>query len=214
MGTEAPANGGPPEGAAAEPPVVVRRVESENASLLRDMVETFEELQMVLRCCERLVSELGPGLPPDPVVVEGVWTMALLSYARCFAQRGTAAALGEDELTTVQPDSDVLEWHKVLLRLREHYGDPTNSPRERFTVAVTQDADGAASGVAITSVKQPLVDEVTVRQLGAISYALSNLVNDRIEAQQALVSGELETVSREDLEKLDQLDVAPVSTGA
>ena len=118
MGTEAPANGVPPEGAAAEPPVVVRRVESDNASLLRDMVETFEELQIVLRCCERLVSELGPGLPPDPVVVEGVWTMALLSYARCFAQRGTAAALGEDELTTVQPDSDVLEWHKVLLRLR------------------------------------------------------------------------------------------------
>ena len=138
------------------------------------MVETFEELQMVLRCCERLVTELGPGLPPDPVVVEGVWTMALLSYARCFAQRGTAAALGEDELTTVQPESDVLEWHKVLLQLREHYGDPTNSPRERFTVAVTQDADGAASGVAITSVKQPLVDEVTVRQLG----------RDRLRAQQ------------------------------
>ena len=73
---------------------------------------------------------------------------------------------------------------------------------------------GASSGVAITSVKQPLVDEVTVRQLGAIAYALSNLVNDRIEAQQLLVSGELETVSREDLEKLDQLDVAPVSTSA
>ena len=48
-----------PEGAAAEPPVVVRRLDSENASLLRDLVETFEELQMVLRCCERLVSELG-----------------------------------------------------------------------------------------------------------------------------------------------------------
>jgi len=214
MGTEAPANGGPPEGAAAEPPVVVRRVESDSASLLRDMVETFEELQIVLRCCERLVTELGPGLPPDPVVVEGVWTMALLSYARCFVQRGAAAPLGEDELTTVQPESDVLDWHKVLLQLREHYSDPTNSPRERFTVAVTQDADGAASGVAITSLKQPLVDEVTVRQLGAIAYALSNLVNDRIEAQQLLVSGELETVSREDLEKLDRLDVAPVSTGA
>ena len=49
---------------------------------------------------------------------------------------------------------------------------------------MTQDANGAASGVAITSARQPLVDDLTVRQTGAIAYALSGLVNERIEAQQ------------------------------
>ena len=62
--------------------------------------------------------------------------------------------------------------------------------------------------MAITSARQPLVDDVTVRQTGAIAYALSGLVNQRIEAQQLEVSVELESVSRTDLEKLDSLEVA------
>ena len=40
----------------------------------------------------------------------------------------------------------MLDWHKVLLRLRDHYADPAANPRERFTVGVTQDADGAPAG--------------------------------------------------------------------
>ena len=79
----------------------------------------------------------------------------------------------------------MLEWHKVLLELRDHYADPAVNPRERFTVGVTQDASGPPSGVAITSVRQPLVDDLTVRQTGAIAYALSGLVDGRIEASRS-----------------------------
>ena len=89
------------------------------------------------------------------------------------------------------------------------------SPRERFTVAVTQDDDGAASGVAITSARQPLVDEVTVRQTGAIAYALSELVNERIEAQQLRgLRGAQGRLSRADLEKLEAVELAPMSRAA
>ena len=109
------------------------------------------------------------------------------------------------------PDGDVLEWHEVLMRLRDHYSDPSSNPRERFTVAVTQDAEGSASGVAITSARQPLVDDLTVRQTGAIAYALSGLVNERIEEQQQVVSTELEATSRSDLEKLDRVEIAATS---
>ena len=185
-GTDAPANGGTPgRPPAAEPPVVVRRLESASAPLLGDLVETFEELQMVLRCCERLVDRARPG-PTDPTTSwsrrSGRWRC---SPTRAASPRATASvALTEEDLTAAQPESDVLEWHQVLLQLRDHYADPAANPRERFTVAVTQDADGAASGVAITSARQPLVDDLTVRQTGAIAYALSDLVNDRIEAQQ------------------------------
>ena len=197
-------------GASVEEPAVVRRLEGESAALLGNLVDTFEELQMTLRCCERLVTELSGD--PDDVVVEAVWTTALLSYARCFSEERAGGALSVDDLKAAQPESEALEWHQVLLQLRDHYADPSASPRERFTVAVTQDAEGGANGVAITSARQPLVDDLTVRQTGAIAYALSGIVNQRIEAQQLVVSAELESASRTELEKLDRLEV--VATNA
>jgi hypothetical protein len=187
-------------------------VQSQGAAVLGDLVETFEELQTVLRCCERLVTEVAGRPHPDEVVVEAVWTMALLSYARSFSERPTGAVLTEEDLTTAQPETDVLKWHKVLLQLREQHVDPVASPRERFTIGVTQDSEGAASGVAITSVRQPLVDEVTVRQTGAIAYALSEAVNKRIEAQQLVVFDELKGASPADLEKLEKIELAQTSS--
>jgi hypothetical protein len=195
-----------------EQPSVVRRLEGESAAVLGDLVETFEELQTVLRCCERLVTEVAGRPHPDEVVVEGVWTMALLSYARSFAERRSGATLTEQDLTTAQPETEVLTWHRILLQLRGQHTDPAASPRERFTIAVTQADDGTASGVAVTSARQPLVDEVTVRQTGAIAYALSELVNERIEAQQRVVLDELKETPRADLEKLETVELAPASS--
>ena len=62
--------------------------------------------------------------------------------------------------------------------------------------------------MAITSTRQPLVDDLTVRQTGAIAFALTGLVNDRIEAQQQKVFHQLKNVSKADLEKLEEVAVA------
>jgi hypothetical protein len=185
----------------------MRRVDDPAAAALVGVVEVFEDLQTVLGCCERLVTELAVEGEPDPVVVEAVWTTALLSYARCFAT-GNAVALTESDLTSTQSSPEVLEWHRLLLKLRNHYADPSVNPRERFSVGVAQDANGLASGIAITSARQPLVDDLTVRQTGAVAYALSGLVNERIELRQREVFDDLASCSKADLDRLDPLDVA------
>jgi hypothetical protein len=195
-------------------PPAVRGLDDASSGVLAGLVETFEELQMVLRCCERLVTELAAADGPDEVVVEAVWTMALLSYARCFAAGRDGVSLTADDLTTVQPEGDVLEWHNVLLELRDHYTDDTTNPRERFSVGVTQGEDGAATGVAITSARQPLVDDLTVRQTGAIAYSLSALVNERIETRQEKVFDELKNTPKVELDKLEPLDVSQPAPGA
>ena len=186
----------------------------------------FEDLQTVLRCCERLVSEFAG--EADEVVVEAVWTTALLSYARCFTEHelangvankaangdanGSGAALTEDDVSTTHANGDeVRKWHRLLLQLRDHYADPAVNPRERFSVGVSQGEDGTASGVAITSARQPLVDDLTVRQTGAIAYALSGLVNAQIEAEQQQLFANLMTRSKEDLDTLDPLEVVPAT---
>ncbi len=183
-------------------------MDSPHAETLVGLTAAFEDLQTVLRCCERLVAELSVAGGPDDVVVEAVWTTALLSYARCFTDGASTAMLNEDDLTTLQPNDDILSWHKVLFQLRDHYADPATNPREQFLVGVAQDVDGAANGVAITSTRQPLVDDLTVRQTGAIAFSLSNLVNDRIAAAQQVVFDDLEDATPADLNQLDQLEVA------
>ena len=205
-------------GTHTEPPPSLRRLESPAASGLAVLCATFEDLQTVLRCCELLVGFLAPPEgeeatrdATDPVVVEAVWTAALLSYARCFragADGGAAAPLTEDEVAASHPGAEVLEWHRVILRLRDHYADRAANPRERFSVGVAQGADGAATGVAVTSIRQPLVDELTVRQLGGIVYALSEVVDARIAAGQAQLFTEVRDVPPADLAKLTVLDLA------
>jgi len=187
-------------------PTALRRVESTSARVLADLNARFEDLQTVLRCCERLVAELKAD-PVDGAVVEGLWTTALLSYTRCFAIGVTDTALTEADLTATQPHGEVLDWHKVLLQLREHYADQTANPRERFSVGVALDGAGAVEGIAITSAQQPLVDDVTVRQTGAIAYALSELINGRITAQQEKVFGEVKAMPSAELDKLSRLDI-------
>jgi len=208
------------DGTTVGPPPVVRRVESPAATALADLCAAFEDLQTVLRCCEVLVASLAVGaggpaaLGSDPVTTEAVWTTALLSYARCFSageDEGDSrhgAVLTEDDVAATQTGAEALEWHRVLLRLRDHYAHPSVNPRERFSVGVAQGADGAAAGVAITSIRQPLVDDVTVRQMGAVAYALSTEVDARIGTGQERLFEHLKEVPPAELDELPTLDVA------
>lgn len=191
------------------PPTVLRRLDTAGATTLVDILATFEDLQTVLKCCERLMAELGSGGgESDDVVVEAVWTTALLSYARCFSTEAPRPRLTEEDLTTTLSGDEVLDWHRVLLQLRDHYAHPVTDPRERFSVGVAQNADGSAGGIGVTSARQPAVDDITVRQTGAIAFALSNLVNDRIAARQAEVFDEVRDFGKAELDELDRLEVA------
>ena len=205
-------------------PSVLRRDQSPAAESLAALCATFEDLQTALRCCERLVSQLTAvpaplrAGPVDDLLVEAVWTLALLSYARCFragagagagAESGTGPVLSEEDVATTHPGTKVLQWHSVLLSLRDHYADVAVNPREHFTVGVAQDSGGTASGIGVTSTREPLVDEVTVRQMGAIAYALSVVVDARIAQGQSALFEEVKRVPASDLDKREAFEVLP-----
>lgn len=192
---------------AAPAPGTVRLLKSPSALALAELMAIFDDLQTVLRCCEQLMGELGKDGGPDEVVVESIWTLALLSYARSFASDSPVTALTDKDLVTAVGHDEVRDWHGVLLALRDHHASATTNPRERFSVGVAQDADGAPSGIAVTSARQPTVDDVTVRQAGAIAFAVSNVVNDRISAQQEKLFDEVRLASKADLDMLAVLDV-------
>lgn len=191
----------------------VRVLGSSKAGQLADLMAVFEDLQTALRCCEQLIDELGrTDAEPDTVRIEAIWTLALMSYARGFAQREGGAVLTEDDVVAPEGRDALLDWHRMLLKLRKHYTNPRVNPRERFSVGVAQDVDGAPSGIAVTSARQPLPDDVTVRQTGAIAYALSNRVNERINAEQASLFDDVARASAIELAKLPIITVSSASS--
>ena len=181
----------------------VRQLGTPAASALADLASTFEELQTVLGCCERLIAQP----PPDELVAEALWTTALLSYARCFAPGARGVGLTVEDVTNTKLEGALEDWHGLLLRMRDHYADPTVDPRERFTVGVSRNSDGTPAGIAVTGLRQPLPDDVTVRQTGALAYALLHLVDERIGAQQRRVFAAAGAMSQAELDRLPEVDV-------
>lgn len=198
-------------------PAAVRRLDTPGAQELADLAAIFEDLQTVLRCCERLMSELAPGERArgegargerDDLTLEVLWTTAVLSYARCFTGRATGTGLTMDDITATGLGGDLLGWHRILQRLRDHYGDPAVNPREVFSVGASQDDAGRASGLAVTSARQPPVDELTVRQTGAIAFELTRIVDRRIGERQQALFGTLGAMTRAELDRLPLVEVA------
>ncbi|MDQ1674552.1 MAG: hypothetical protein QOC98_3114 [Frankiaceae bacterium] len=188
-------------------PTEVRQVTTPAALALADLAGIFEDLQTVLRCCERLMAVLAVPRDADELSLEAFWTTAVLSYGRCFDPSERGQLLTADDVTATGLPGDVAGWHETLAQVRKHYTEPSLNPREVFSVGVARDDSGAAAGVAVTSTRHPLVDEVSVRQTGAIAFELSRIVDTRISEQQQVVFTGTSSLSGEELDALPLLDL-------
>jgi hypothetical protein len=187
-------------------PGTVRHLDTPAANALADLASMLDDLQTILYCCERLVAELDQTTGvPDPLVVESVWLAAVRSYGRCFTDAGRGMALTEDDVTGTSLQGDVLEWHRLLRRLDEHY---RSYPHGQLSVGAAVDPDGHATGIAITSVDQPPPDDRTVRQTGAMAYELSQLVEQRMADQQERVLTAAKALCATELDRLPLIGIA------
>ena len=192
-----------------KPPETVRQLQMPAALALADLTAIFEDLTKVVGCCEQTLSVLEQARPgANEILVESLWTTALVSYRRCFSAGKHGAGLSEQDLDETGLQGDVAEWHKTLEKLREHYVDTGVDPRESFVVGAAQDVDGNANGIAITSAPQPQLDETTVRQTGQLALELSRVVDQRIKTQQESVYNAARAMSPDDLSALALVHVA------
>ncbi|GAA1956373.1 hypothetical protein [Amycolatopsis minnesotensis] len=192
----------------AATPSAARELHSPAARKLAELTAIFDDLQFVLGCCERLVAELARGEERDDVVVEALWLAALTAYARCFRADGDGERLLVTDLSGTELTGDVVEWHSMLGKLREHLVLAGANPREAFTVGASQAQDGKAAGIVVTSSTAPKVDDRTVRQTGGLAYALGRLVDERIVRQQEIVFGSVRDLPATALDELPEIGVA------
>ena len=188
----------------------VRRLALPEADELGRTTAVLEDLQHVLRCCEHLVTAVAaPAAGPlrvdgDSALVEALWTSALLSYARCFSLQ--AGVLTRGDLDALELPGDVSGFHDALLRLRDHYASQHVNPRETISVGAAE-SEGSPVGVAVVSAPQPSVDDTTVRQLGRIAYALSELLDGRMREVQDRVLRRARELSAEEFAALPVMQI-------
>jgi hypothetical protein len=191
---------------APAPPTSVRRLDTAGARELAGLAALLDDLQYALRCCEHLVAQVGRRGGSDPVLVEALWTGALLAYVRCFSPR--AALLTAADLDAVEGEhegehaGEFRRLHDVLLKLRDHLASRHVNPREAFTIGAAQANDGTPHGIAVVSSPRPLVEEPTVRMLGRLAYLLAGRVDARMQERQREVLGEAAALSAAELAAL------------
>jgi hypothetical protein len=198
---------------AARSSVEARRLDGPEVAELTALAAVSDDVHHVLACCERLVTTLArprvtpAGGSPDTALVEALWTSALLAYARAFAPR--AGVLTTEDLEALGLPGDVLDFHDLLLRLREQYGSYDANPRESCSVGVVAGDDGTPVGVAVMATPLPLVDQEAAQQLGRLAFALNGRVDGRMQEVQARVLHRARELTQEELEALPLVRVDP-----
>ena len=105
-------------------PTVTVALELPSAQLLADQIATIHDLQFVIECCKRLLSELmKPEEEREAVVPQALWSAALTSYDRAFA-KGKKFGLTVDDVKALPLEGQVVKFHEWIVDKRTRSGTP------------------------------------------------------------------------------------------
>jgi hypothetical protein len=188
-----------------------------SAQVLADLVATVQDLQFVMDCCKRLLTELDrPEAERDPVVPQALWSAALVGYARCFTT-GKRFGLSDADVRSLPLQGEVMKFHKWVLGERARL---TSHPRDPFAAAtvgaaLTRPEAGTrrVEGIAILAASRVLVDDQGVRQLGGLASELAKQTAERATKQQDTVLADAQQLGVAKLSRLEPLQVGPMLDG-
>jgi len=189
-----------------------------SAHVLADQASTIQDLQFVMDCCKRLLTELAkPGEERDPVVPQALWSSALVAYARCFG-KGGRSGLATEDVRNLPLQGAVMKFHKWVIEERNKLTVHPANPFEGAKVGVALSPPGRAEqrveGVAIFSANRVLIDAIGVRQLGGLASELAKQTAEKATEQQDLVLADAQQLNIDRLYRLPPLlPAGPVGEG-
>jgi hypothetical protein len=192
-------------------PTLTVALELPSAQLLADQIATIQDLQFVMECCKRLLTELvKPEQEREPVVPQALWSAALTAYDRSFA-RGKKFGLTVDDVKSLPLEGQVVKFHEWIVDERNTLGRHATNPFETARVgAVLTDPDQAdreVRGITVLSASHILVDGAGVRQLGALASELARQTAEKAQKQENTVLTEAQHLG---LDKLYTMTPLPV----
>jgi hypothetical protein len=186
-----------------------------SARLLADQAAIIQDLQFVMECCKRLLTELAkPEITRDAVVPNALWSAALVAYARCFGQ-GKRFGLTTEDVRTLPLEGEVMKYHRWVLAERDKLATHASNPFEAAKIGAAlspPDRDKRqVEGIAILATSHVLVDDTGVRQLGGLASELARQTAGKAQEQQDVVLADAQRLSLDRLYKLPPLDAGPPS---
>jgi hypothetical protein len=190
-----------------------------SAQMLADQISTIQDLQFVMECCKRLLTELvKPEDEREPVVPQALWSAALMAYDRCFT-RGKKFGLTADDVRNLPLEGQVMKFHNWVVEERNkvarHPANPYDVARVGTVLSAPGLSDGTAErqvqGITVLSASHILVDGAGVRQLGALASELAKQTAEKAQKQESNVLAEAQKIS---LDRLYAMPPLPVGSPA
>ena len=202
----------------AAAPTLTVALKTPSAQVLADQTATIADLQFVMDCCKRLLTELAkPEDERDLIVALALWSAALVAYARCFTV-GKRFGLGADDVRSLPLHGAVMKFHTWVLAERQkliaHPADPFEASKvgaalEHGALKHGARTEDEVAGIAILSSSRVLVDDIGVRQLGGLASELAKQIADRAREQQDVVLADAQRIGVDGLAKLPPLRSGP-----
>jgi hypothetical protein len=204
--------------ASPEPSSLTVALDLPSAQILADQASIIQDLQFVMDCCKRLLTELAkPGEDRDPVVPQALWSAALVAYARCFG-KGKRFGLSAEDVRSLPLRGEVMKYHKWVLEERDkltvHPANPLAATKVGAALSPPDHADRRVEGIVILATSHVLVDDTGVRQLGGLASELAKQTAEKAQSQQDFVLADAQQLNRDSLYKLPPLHVRSATDDA
>jgi len=150
----------------------IAKVDYEEAKKLADLGAIVQDLRFTMETCSRLKKLLKEN-SQDSLLIESMWTAALIRYARCFAS-GKRFGLSESIFDGLMGEPH--EVHKMYIDLRDKHIAHSVNPFEQMEVGLVLSPQSSHErkiiGVATMSMRYICSDVEGVHQLGLLSKVL------------------------------------------
>src|SRR5580700_4408471 len=169
-------------------PVLTVALDTPSARILADEASIINDLQFVMDCCKRLLTELArPQEERDGVVPQALWSSALVAYARCFSE-DRRSGLAIDDVQNLPLQGAVMKFHTWVIGESDKLTAPPADPFETAKVGAALSPPGQkkrrVEGIAVFSTSRVLIDVIGVRQLGGLASELAKQTAQKAEKQQ------------------------------
>jgi hypothetical protein len=183
-------------------------LEMPSARILADQAGVIADLEFVMDCCKRLLTELAiPESERDGVVPLALWSSALVTYGRCFTD-DPHSGLSLEDVQSLPLQGAVVNFHEWLLgerdRVTGHLADPFEAAKVGASLTATGREARGVEGIAVFSASRVLIDSTGAQQLGGLASELARQTAGKARKQQDSVLSDTQTLD------IDHLYQAPV----
>ena len=184
-----------------------------SAHVLADQASIIADLQYVMDCCKRLLTELAkPEEDRDPLMPLALWSSAVMAYARCFG-KGKRFGLATEDVKNLPLHGAVMKFHKWILEERDklaaHAPNPSEAAKVGAALSPPEQKDRRVEGIVIFASSHVLIDDVGVRQLGGLASELAKQTAEKAQEQQDVVLKDAQQLNLDSLYRLPTLGTWP-----